>query len=186
MKKILTGMLITLMTVTAFGCGKKKAEKKSVQVEDAQEILAAAWDGFDEENQFYAVGGGYDNMIENAPAPVDVTDTDSLTVLLAFPEADQDKIDDAASLIHGMNANTFTAAAYHVTDSSEVETVADDLKESIMNKQWMCGFPEIMVIAGVGEDYVVSCIGNADLVNEFKDQITEVYGADIIYEESIM
>lgn len=187
MKKVVAFLLSAVMTFAALGCGgEKKEDTSSIEVKDAVEILTTAWDNFDEANRFYASGGGYNNMVEDAPGAVDVTDTDSLTVLLAFPEAYLDQIDDAASLIHGMNANTFTATAYHVTDSSNVQALADGLKDSIMNKQWMCGFPEIMFIASIGEDYVVSCIGNTDLVNEFKDQIVDAYGANMIYEESIM
>ena len=94
-------------------------------------------------------------------------------------------IDDAASMLHAMNANTFTAAAYHVTDSAVQQELADALKDSIMNTQWLCGFPEVMIIAGIGDDYVVTCIGNAVLVEEFKTQITDAYGANILYEESL-
>lgn len=187
MKKVLVFLLSAVMAFAALGCGgEKKDESSVVEVKDAVEILTTAWDNFDETNRFFAAGGGYNNMVEDAPGAVDVTDKDSLTVLLAFPEEYQNLIDDAASLIHGMNANTFTAAAYHVTDGSNVQSLADGLKDSIMNKQWMCGFPEIMFIASVGEDYVVSCIGNTDLVNEFKNQIVNAYSANMIYEESIM
>lgn len=187
MKKVLVFLLSTMMAFAALGCGgEKKEDAATVEVKDALEILTTAWDNFDEGNKFYAVGGGYNNMVEDAPGTVDVTDTDSLTVLYAFPEDSMELIDDAASLMHGMNANTFTAAAYHVKDRGDVQALADGLKDSIMNKQWMCGFPEIMFVASIGSDYVVSCVGNTDLVNEFKTQITEAYSAVMIHEESIM
>ena len=45
-----------------------------------------------------------------------------------------------------MNANTFTAGAFHVASSSDVDSVVSDLKDNIMNRQWMCGFPDKLVI----------------------------------------
>ena len=45
-----------------------------------------------------------------------------------------------------------------------------------MNNQWMCGFPETLIIVTVGEDYVVSAFGNGQVIEAFKTAITTVYG----------
>lgn len=188
MKKILALMLTAVLAVSMIACGSKPEESESAQVEvkDALEILTTAWDNFDEANKFSIGGGGYNNMTMDEPGVVDPADTDSLTGLLSFPAESTDMIDDAASMMHAMNANTFTAAAYHVVEGASQQDLADALKDSIMNTQWICGFPEVLLIAGVGDDYVVTCIGNTALVEEFKTQVTAVYGAAVIYEESLM
>ena len=185
MKKVLMFLLAAVFTMSVLGCGGKKEDAAQVEVQVALEILTTAWDYFDETNKFSIGGGGYENMTMDAPGAVSISDTDSLTGLFSFPAEKVSMIDDAASMLHAMNANTFTAAAYHVTDSAVQQELADALKDSIMNTQWLCGFPEVMIIAGIGDDYVVTCIGNAVLVEEFKTQITDAYGANILYEESL-
>ena len=92
-------------------------------------------------------------------------------------------IDDAASLIHAMNANTFTGSAFHLSDPKTLNTFADSLKESILGNQWMCGFPEVLLLAQIGDDYVVSAFGNTDLINYFKTQLTDQYPSAVILTE---
>ena len=84
-----------------------------------------------------------------------------------------------------MNANTFTAGAFHVASSSDVDSVVSDLKDNIMNRQWMCGFPDKLVIATLG-NYVVSVYGDEELVNTFRDKFQAAYSdAAIAYDEMI-
>ena len=81
---------------------------------------------------------------------------------------------------------TLFRSAFHVAKSDDVTAVADSLKENIMKRQWMCGFPDKLVVITVG-DYVVSFFGNEQLVNTFKTKLTAVYqSAEIAYEEAIM
>ena len=94
-------------------------------------------------------------------------------------------MDEAASLVHMMNANTFTAGAFHVTNSSDVDTVVSDLKDNIMNRQWMCGFPDKLVVATVDE-VVVAMYGDEELINSFRDTLTASYPAAVIdFDEAI-
>ena len=97
-----------------------------------------------------------------------------------------DKLADAASLTHMMNANTFTAGAYHLNDKSDMDTVVSDLKDNIMNRQWMCGFPDKLVVLTY-DQYVVSLYGDEDLVDTFRDKFTAAYGdASVAYDEAIL
>ena len=125
-------------------------------------------------------------MTEDAPGRFGVEDGDTLDYMLGFPAADADKLTDAASLSHMMNANTFTAGAFHVTNSSDVDTVVSDLKDNIMNRQWMCGFPDKLVVLTLG-DYVVSCFGAEELVDEFSEKVTAAFsGASVVCDEPIV
>ena len=84
-----------------------------------------------------------------------------------------------------LNANTFTAGAFHVASSSDVDSVVSDLKDNIMNRQWMCGFPDKLVILTLG-DYVVSCYGAEDLVDQFSGKVTETFAdAAVVCDEAI-
>ena len=95
--------------------------------------------------------------------------------------------DNGASMIHMMNANTFTGAAFHVKDAADVKTFEDGLKEAVLNNQWMCGFPEKLVLCQLGEQYVVSAFGNGEMIEYFKTQLQEQYpGVTVVAEESLV
>ena len=160
---------------TASGTGNSTSESS---VKDAVELLTAAWNGVPEDSKFPVFGGApgddIENITENAPGAVPVDNTDALEVHLAFPAASADKIDNAASLIHMMNANTFTAGAYHVKDAGTISDVTAAIKDSVINKQWMCGFPEKLVIVTV-DDYIVSVFGHGEPVDAFIGSLTAEY-----------
>ena len=105
---------------------------------------------------------------------------------VSVPETDAEKIDNAASIMHMMNANTFTCGAYHLKNADDVKSVAADLKENVMGRQWMCGFPDKLVVISL-DDYLVSVFGNEELVNTFKDKLTQTYeNAKVISEDGIV
>lgn len=153
---------------------------------DANALLTTVWGSYTEDEKFSVAGGDYNHPVEDAPGAFDITDTASLSSMLVLPETAAADIDDAASLIHMMNANTFTCGAFHVTDSEKVSTVADALRDAISSRHWMCGFPDKFVIITYGQ-YVVSVFGAEDLVNTFRDKFTAAYAdAAIAYEEAIL
>ncbi len=152
---------------------------------DANALLTTVWGSYTEDEKFSVAGGDYNHPVEDAPGAFDITDTASLSSMLVLPETAAADIDDAASLIHMMNANTFTCGAFHVTDSEKVSTVADALRDAISSRHWMCGFPDKFVIITY-EQYVVSVFGDEELVNTFRDKFTAAYAdAAIAYEEAI-
>ena len=152
---------------------------------DANALLTTVWGSYTEDEKFSVAGGDHNHPVEDAPGAFDITDTASLSSMLVLPESAAADIDDAASLIHMMNANTFTCGAFHVTDSEKVSTVADALRDAISSRHWMCGFPDKFVIITYGQ-YVVSVFGAEDLVNTFRDKFTAAYAdAAIAYDEAI-
>ena len=178
MKKFLTLLLAAAMTLSLAACGSKTDDNSgnNSQPASALELLNTVWANYSDDDKFPATGGDYDeaNMTEDAPGNFSVEDGDALDYSLSFPAADASKLSDAASLTHMMNANTFTAGAFHVASSSDVDSVVSDLKDNIMNRQWMCGFPDKLVILTLG-DYVVSCYGAEDLVDQFSGKVTETF-----------
>ena len=91
-------------------------------------------------------------------------------------------------MMHMMNANTFTAGAYHVADSADLSAVTDAIKDKVMNNHWMCGFPETLIIVQVSDSYVVSAYGNGELIDNFKTKLLAAYegAAEVLVEESLM
>lgn len=193
MKKNIALFVCLTVLMGIMGCGKSNdttEESKvveTVDVEDATALLSDVWSMYEEADKFPVSGGGYDNMNMEGPGKIDVTQADTLDSLLGVPGEGASMIDDAASMLHMMNANTFTAGAYHLTDASNQQKFEDLLKDNIMNRQWMCGFPETLIIVSVGEEYVVSAFGKADMIETFKTKLQAQYeAAEVIYEENLM
>ena len=115
----------------------------------------------------------------NGGSPVSAVDL-LTAVWNAYPESEKfpadkaDLIDDAASLTHMMNANSFTCGAFHVKNSADVSVVTDALRQNVQNTQWMCGFPDKLVVLTYGE-YVVALFGADDLVDDFVNTMTATY-----------
>lgn len=190
MKKFLTLLLAAAMTLSLAACGSKNdgnANGGDSQPADALALLNTVWSSYADDDKFAVVGGDYDeaNMTEDAPGRFGVEDGDTLDSMLGFPAADADKLTDAASLSHMMNANTFTCGALRVKNGDDAAKLAEDLRDAIQNKQWMCGFPDKLVIATLG-NYVVSVYGDEELVNTFRDKLQAAYSdAAIAYDEMI-
>ena len=184
MKKLLSMLLVAAMMCSLSACGSNSAEK----AEDVAplDVLTAVWETYAEDEKFAAMGGDMNNMVENAPGTFDATDKASLDATLGFPEASVGMIDDA-SLVHMLNANTFTAGAYHVTETDEIEMLVADLEDNIVNRQWLCGFPETLIIVKVGHSTIVSAFGNGELIDNFKTKLLTVYeDAEVLSEKSLL
>lgn len=174
--KTIALLLVGMVTVLSIaGCGKKDNSSSNgdstSSLASAVEILNDVWDNFPENDKFDTIGGGTDNAVENKPGSVDITDTDTLTYSLLVPESLQSEISEAASLVHMLNANTYTSVALKLKDADKDEFV-ETLKTDILNARFMCGFPERLVIISVG-DYVAYAYGADDLVTTFKDIASE-------------
>ena len=200
MKKKIVLLMCTVLMMVLVGCGQTNAgqsndtetsdgdttETVSVDAVDSADLLTKVWNTYEEADKFPIGGGDYENMVMDTVGAFDVTKTEDLDSLLGMPAAGAAMIDDAASMMHMMNANTFTAGAYHLTDASNQQALADALKDNIMNRQWMCGFPDTLLIASVGGEYMVSAFGNAEIIETFKTKLQEQYElTEVIYEESL-
>ena len=190
MKKIMTLLLTAVLTVSLAACSNSgqagsntdnKENEAAADIPDALTLLNTVWDSYTDDKKFPVVGGDFSeaNNKENAPGVYDLSDADAVEVNLGFPASQLDAVDGAASLIHMMNANTFTCGAFHVKDASQMDRVTAAVKESIMNKQWMCGFPDKLVIVTVG-DYMVSVYGAEDLVDNFQKHLTAAYTSAVV------
>ena len=183
MKKILALILAMIMVLSFAACGNSEAETENggeeVTVGSALEILETVWGEFGEDEKFFAMGGDYDNMVDGAPGTV--TNADFLTGVLHVPAGTETL--EAAALVHGMNLNSFTAGAFKVADA---KAFAETMHEAIASAQWMCGFPDKMVIATIGNEYVVASFGINDAINPFEEKLSAAYpAAEIVYSEAI-
>jgi len=146
------------------------------------EILETVWAQFGESEKFFVMGGDFENMVDGAPGKVNVSGVDFLTGNLIVPADQTANITDAAAMTHGMNANTFTGAAYAVADA---QAFAAAMQAAIQGNQWICGFPERLLIAEVG-GYVVVVFGHGDAVTPFQSKLTAAYPTtNVLVDEAI-
>ena len=172
MKKIISLVLAAVLTLSLAACGTKNDSKgdQPTTPASALDLLEKVWSTYTDDEKFPAAGGVYD-----------LTDRAAVDSALGLPETA--KVDQAASLIHMMNQNTFTAAAYHCTD--DADALATALRDNIQQRQWMCGFPDKVAVAVVGE-YVVSVFGAEDLVDTFMSHLNGIFGVQPVYDEAIL
>ena len=182
MKKIIAIALAAVTVLTFAACTKQNGENGTTtpsaaakeQAKSALEILEKVWSKYSNDEKFPATGGSEKQMKEDMPGKFDVSDAEALDFELGFPKAQASEIDDAASLMHMLNQNSFSCGVYHVKDSANVEALAGKIKENILARQWMCGFPEKLVILSVG-NYIVSVFGAAELTDTFTAKLSAEY-----------
>ncbi len=194
MKKLIALLLVLVMVMSMAACkannndtpdnDSKPQEAEKVEIKDAVEILTKTWEIFPTDLKFPCGGGAGEAMVMDAPGAVPTTDADTLSYMLHVPETLHAQLVEAASLMHMMNANTFTAGAYKIT--GDVNAFVSTLKDGILSTQWMCGFPELLVIATI-DDYVIAFYGNTQLVNTFATYLTTAYRyATVVVEENML
>lgn len=188
MKKTIAAVLAIIFALGMVGCvadgsGQGTAEAAG----NPLDVLNKVWDSYTDDEKFPAAGGDMSeaNMKDDAPGNVALDDADTVAYLISFPADMVDKLDAAASLMHMMNANTFTCGAFRLKDAADADAVCAAIHDGLNSKQWMCGFPDKMVIAKVS-GCIVSVYGAEDLVNTFRDKLTAAYeNAEIVYDEAI-
>lgn len=200
MKKLLALILAGLMIFMLAACGQEPEkndgdaeETKNEQNNETKEeekneapklegvnapvdLLSAIWETYDAETEkFFAMGGDFENPVDNAPGAFNLENKDAVVSQLVCPDNASAMIDAAASLIHAMNANTFTGAAYHIKDGSDAAAFAEAMKTAIQGNRWMCGFPEKVLTAQITDEYVVVAFGNGEIIETFKGKLVTLY-----------
>ena len=187
MKKLLSILLAALLILSLVACSsnnnpgdsdKPNNDSNTGSVTSALDLLNTVWASYGEDEKFPSAGGDMseENMSMEGPGKFSVEDASMLDSTLGYPAASAGKIDDAASLVHMMNANTFTCGAFHVANAADVDTVAAEVKDNIMNRQWICGFPDKLVIVNV-DGYIVAFFGATDLVDGFNAKLAAAYSS---------
>ena len=182
MKKIFALILAATMilsTLALVGCGSNNAADNASSAAAAEvdvvDALKNIWDNYEDENKFAAMGGGMANPVTDGPGELSLDDTAEVNDKTGVPEDKITTIDKAATLIHMMNANTFSAAAVHAAEGNKAEDVATTIGDNLKIRQWMCGIPEKHVIIKVGSNTIISAFGANDLITVFLDKAKVAY-----------
>lgn len=179
-------LMLCMAACSAGGSGNNAPETTDAP-EDALTILSTVWSQYGDDEKFPVAGGDFseENSNMEGPGRYSIADADAIDAALGFPAASIADIDDAASLTHMMNANTFTCGVFHVTDAGKVNDVANAIKDNISVRQWMCGFPERLVISTV-DNYVIVIFGNDDIISVFNDKLMSTYATQSVCDEPIL
>lgn len=187
MKKITTLLSAVAMTFLLVACGSNGAGNKGTGDTPLQ-VLTNVWETYADDEKFAVMGGGpeFEQSVMDEPGAFALDDAETVDAMLGFPDASVALIKEAASIMHAMNQNTFTAGAYHVSNPGDVEMLISDLEDNIMNRQWMCGFPDTMIIVKVDDNTLISAFGEAGNIELFKNKIISVYeNAEVVSEKSL-
>ena len=186
MKKMIALVLAlaAVMALSLTACAKPNDKDKPTtpsgaqkgQPQSALEILEKVWSKYATDEKFPATGGSEKHMKDGMPAQFDVTDGEALDFELGFPKAQAADINDAASLMHMLNQNNFSCGVFHVKNSGDTAALAGKIRDNILNRQWLCGFPEKLVILTVG-DYIVSVFGAAEMTDTFTAKLSAEYSS---------
>lgn len=162
-------------------------EPTEVKISSPSELINSAWALFSEDEKFPVVGGDLtgEEWAEEA-APFSLDDPSELDRLTGFPASEISKIDSAASMIHMMNANTFSTGAYHVADGTDAAALCQSISDNVLDRMWMCGFPDKVIVAEVG-DYIVCAFGLNETVDPYVKHLSEAYPfANVVFNEPIL
>ena len=191
MKKILALLLAAVMVLSMAACGNNantdetQATEATETAASALEILETIWAKYGEDEKFAIIGGNMESAVDGAPGNYDMAYAENLTYNLLVPADQLASVDEAATMIHMMNANTFTCGVVHLTEGTDVAAFANTMRDAVQGNQWMCGFPETLVIATIG-NYVLVAFGVNDAMNPFQTHFAEAYpNANVLFNEAI-
>ncbi len=116
---------------------------------------------------------------------------------LGLPAELHGKIDSATKIVHMMMLNQFSAGIYHFATADEASASVETIKNAILSKEWMCGFPEKVMIITLPDNYVISVFGlggldpdpnfAVDYLTPFADAAKSlVEGVKVVVDEPIL
>ncbi len=189
MKKLIAMLLALTMVLAMAACGSKPAQEQDTEAPAEQvsplALLEQVWGLYGEDEKFALMGGNPEAGVMDAPGSWDMALSENLTYTLLIPAEELANVTEAATMIHMMNANTFTGGAVKLAEGVDGAAFAQKVRDAIAGNQWICGFPEQMLIAQVG-DCVVITFGLQDTIHSFRAHLTEAAAdAAILYDEAI-
>jgi len=199
MKKIISLALAGVMVLSLAACGTRKPTETNapetnapiettVPVEtnapassaSALAVLENIWNLYGEDEKFAVIGGNIESPVDGAPGNYDMAYAENLTWNLLVPAEQLASVDQAATMIHMMNANTFTCGVVHLVEGTDAEAFANVMRDAIQGNQWMCGFPETLTVAVLEGNYVLIAFGVNDAMNPFMTHFEEAYGTPAV------
>ena len=191
MRKAVLLFLSVMMVSVLSGCGGQKdsqAEQGGGQSQytEALEVLNQVIEAYGEDELFSMYGGDQENAVMDGPGKFDIAKTEELESVYGLAADQSSNIEDAATMVHLMNANTFTGAVYRIKEGVDMNAFADALKSCILARQWICGQPDTLVLINVDGRYIITAFGEAGIIENFKtNALSALSGAQVITEAPV-
>ena len=148
-------------------------------------LLSAIWETYAEEERFASYGGTVEHSVADAPGDLDMSNTEELTSKYLLPESTLANIESGASLVHLMNSNIFTAAAFGMKDGADIKAEGKALRDNLQKTQWICGQPDRLLIVQA-DGHLLMAFGAKDAMDTFRQRLSGVYAdASILYDEAV-
>lgn len=187
---IAAALVLAMSAVSLTACGGESNNNESsgvvvsdkATIADSTDALNQVWNTYAEDEKFAARGGDYVTSVEDAASAIDLADKETVISMLQLPAEFSylDQCNSVSTLIHMMNTNTFTSAAFELKNPEDADALIEELKNHYPTVHWMCGMPETLMFAKInGGDYVVMAFGTADLVSNFSTKLQTVYDRNV-------
>jgi hypothetical protein len=171
---IVAVVLVVAISVIVVGCG---AGASKTEFADTADVINKVVDTYAEDKKFPSMGGDMSAPVDGKAGLMNLSDKETVNYMLHTNDELLADVEEVASFVHAMNANTFTAGVFKLKSAGDAEAFATSLKDSVLATQWMCGFPEKIVMYSInGGEYVVYAVGAADLLDNFSTKLATVYG----------
>lgn len=148
-------------------------------------LLAKIWNEYGMDERFASYGGTVEHAVNDAPGDLDMTGTEEITNKYLLPVDQLSNVENGASLVHLMNSNIFTAAAFALKEGTDSRAVAKALRDNIQKTQWLCGQPDELLIAEV-DGHLVMVFAAKEAMTTFRQNMKKAYAnATVIYDEAV-
>ena len=149
--------------------------------------LQDLWEAIPEEERFAAYGGTVESATDNAPGELDMQNTEELTTKYLLPAEHLENVSEAASLVHMMNSNIFTAVAVKLKQPESMTQLYEAWRNAIQNNRWICGQPDRLLMAKLDDNHLLMAFGSAEIMEKVSSLLkTAVTGAEILYHEAVV
>ena len=152
----------------------------------ALDLLDPIWMGLGGEHQPASYGGHFSEEYSSGPATYDLTYADELAGVLMLPTDKMDSVEDAATVVHLLNANSMTAGVVKLKEGTDVKAFADAVADRISNNQWMCGFPEWMAVVQINDNFLFIGYGLYDMINPMVVNMDSSWNAKQLYNRTLV
>ena len=152
----------------------------------ALELLEPIWMGLGGEHQPAAYGGHFSEEYSSGPATYELTYADELANVLMLPTDKMDSVEDAATVVHLLNANSMTAGVVKLKEGTDVKAFADAVADRITNNQWICGFPEWMSVVQINDNFLFIAYGVYDLVAPMVENMDSSWNTKELYNRPLV
>ena len=152
----------------------------------ALDLLDPIWMGLGGEHQPAAYGGHFSEEYTSGPATYELTYVDDLAATLLLPTDKLDSIEDAATVVHMLNANSMTVGVVKLKEGTDVQAFADATADRIVNNRWMCGFPERMAIVQIHENFLFIGYGLFDMIDPMVENMDQSWTMNQLYNKSLV